>query len=124
MERSARILIAITVLGAACSGCAGPVQPELKSARSHQVNVDFENLVLLAKHGGPTLFYPFSRPHCPYYNYRARDWSGASPAYRTEKDVAITPAESVNSEPNSSAKSPAGEPGEELPPMEAPGGPK
>jgi len=70
----------MTILTAAavatCVGCAAPVQPELKSPHSHQVNVDFENLLLLAKHGRD-VFYPFSTPHCPYYDRRSKMWLGA-----------------------------------------------
>jgi hypothetical protein len=61
---------------AACIGCAAPVRPELKSARSHQVNVDFENVALLARFGWDP-FYPFSTPHCPYYDRRSKLWLGA-----------------------------------------------
>jgi hypothetical protein len=120
MERSASILFLTAVAGAACIGCAAPVQPELKSARSYQVDVDFENIVLLAKHGAPVL-YPFSRPHCPYYNYRQRAWSGVSPAYSTSKDVAIAPAEAVSGKPSDPSRSDVVEPSEELPPMNSPG---
>ncbi len=91
---------------AACVGCAGPVQPEFKSARSHQVNVDFENLLLLAKHGRAA-FFPFSTPHCPYYPPRSQPWPGpvpVGPAYggaapATAPQSGDTPSESSGAEP-------------------------
>jgi hypothetical protein len=75
-KRNLPIVILTAAAVAACVGCAAPVEPQLKSARSHQVPVDLENLALFLKHGRAPL-YPFSTPHCPYYDRRAKMWLGA-----------------------------------------------
>ncbi len=90
----------MTILTAAavatCVGCAAPVQPQLKSAHSHQVPVDFENVLLTARHG-LTPFYPFSTPHCPYYDHRSKMWLGtglSSPSGYEAPPGSPTPADS------------------------------
>ncbi len=101
---------------AACVGCAGPVQPEFKSARSHQVDVDFENLVLLAGHGRAA-FFPFSTPHCPYYPPRSHPLPGGGPIGPVRSPVASpaapqtgdAPSESPGTEPYQSDPAPTTE---------------
>jgi hypothetical protein len=91
VKRSLPILILTAVAVSTCIGCAAPVRPELKSARRHQVGVDFENLVLFAKHGR-RVFFPYSTPRCPYYDRRIGMIRGPGPTCPCGHEVGPAPA--------------------------------
>src|SRR5258706_9906293 len=90
MKLSLPKLVLATAAAAACSGCAAPVEPELKSPHSYQVPVDFENLGLLLRNG-QQVFFPYSTPRCPYYDPKAQLGAASGPG-PSEHGVPALPA--------------------------------
>jgi len=71
--RALAILWGALVL-AVCGGCTAPYGP-CATKHHHGPAVDFEDALEIAKHGR-RLFYPYSAPPCPYYDYKSKSWCG------------------------------------------------